>query len=1196
METFFHIPIALYLVYTRRQLLSFKSLRPETSPFVWFPQPVHSPNVGVSMRRLSLRHAAVALLSLTLAQQLVWAAAFKGPSTFPAHLGPTSIVVADFNGDGNLDIAIANRTSNDISVLLGKGNGTFNPQVKYSSGNGTDPVAIAAADFNGDGKPDLVVVNSATKNVSVLMNTGTGTFNAPVKYTVGTNPSAVAVGDLNGDGVADIAVTNSGSSTVTVLINNGTGTFATGKNYATDASPSSIVIADFDGDGANDLAVANLGGNDVSILHNQGSGTFSSAANYCVVSVSGSCNSVGAVDPLSLVAVDLDGDGKPDLAVASASQSVVTLLNNGSGTFTLTAQSGASRSPQAIAAGIFVTGGPQDLVAADAGANSFEIFNGTGNGNLATPLRYISGAQPQAIAVGDFNKDGKLDVAIANFVDNDVAVVLGNGDGTFQDIQSVISGSQVRSVATGDFNKDGKTDFLANNSSAGNFSVNLFSGNGKGAFTLASTVSFPTDVFSIAAQDFDQDKNLDFVVANQTSNQVSVVFGLGNGTFNPSIATYSTDAGPVSVATGDFNKDGYPDIVTANASANDISVLMNTKTGSFNPAVNYPAGTNPVAVAVADLNNDGFPDIVVANSGSNTVTVLMNNGNGTFAAPVNYGVGDGPASIATAELNGDLYADLIVTNKTDNSVSVLLGNGDGTFQQTVSYTIPNSGATAAIAADITADGILDLVVAENTTNAIGVLQGNGDGSFQGSVNYKIGVFPMAVAAADVSGDGKVDVLAGNFGGGDVTVLINQSPAAALSFTPASLAFGNGQVGSTSSAKVVTLTNKGNTVLNISSISTSADYPMTTTCGSTLASLGSCTVSVTFAPTFPGAIKGELTIKGSVTGGVVIVPISGTGQFPMVVSPLTLTFPSTPVGNTSAAQTVTVINQSSGTQTFTFSATGNYNAVASGSTPCNGTLAGLAKCTVSVSLSPTQSGAINGSFIVSGSGFLSQITSLSGTGSGGPALPLSFSPASLLFDSPALTFSSLPKTVTATNTTATALNLALTASTDWSVSGTGKTPCGGALAAGKSCQFAVVFTPSVLGYFNGSISITTGSGNPVIYDLEGLGNLASSFSPSSMTFAPQAVGTTSPGQIVKVWNFESTNMTIVGWSASGDYMAVPGGTQPCSVGGQVPPLLLPFCNLVVYFTPTKTGTISGAITVTTGWSTEAESFPVTGTGQ
>jgi hypothetical protein len=202
----------------------------------------------------------------------------------------------------------------------------------------------------------------------------------------------------------------------------------------------------------------------------------------------------------------------------------------------------------------------------------------------------------------------------------------------------------------------------------------------------------------------------------------------------------------------------------------------------------------------------------------------------------------------------------------------------------------------------------------------------------------------------------------------------------------------------------------------------------------------------------------------------------------------------------------------------------------------------------------------------------------------------------LFDSPALGFSSLPKTVIVTNTSSSTVNLTLTASTDWTVSGTGTKPCGGALTAGATCDFAVVFTPSVLGYFNGSISIATGSGNPVIYDLEGLGNLASSFSPASMSFAPQKVGTTSPGQIVKVWNFENVAMTILGWSASGDFVAVPGGTQPCAVNGQVQPLLLPFCNLVVYFTPTKTGAITGAVSVTTSWSTGSESFAVTGTGQ
>jgi hypothetical protein len=1143
------------------------------------------------MRLVSLRPTALVAFLGVMLQSFASAAAFKGPSTFGTHLAPISIAVADFNGDGNLDIAVANRSSNDISVLLGKGNGTFAKAVNYSAGTGgPDPVSIVAADVNGDGKPDLIVADLGTKSVSVFINTGTGTFSAAVVYTVGNSPSAVAVADLNGDGFPDIAVTNSADNTVSILFNSGSGTFTASGLYSTHTTPSDVVIADFNNDGHNDLAITNQGSNDVSILLNQGSGTFAAAKNYCVANASGSCTSAS---PVSLVAIDLNGDTIPDLAIASSGATVSTLLNNGSGIFSFMSIVATSVQPESIAAGVFGTGTNPSLVVADYSTNSFEIY-GNNLGSLSpTPLSYLSGSKPDAIAVGDFNNDKKLDVVVANSSDNDVAVILGTGTGTFTDLENYFFGTTTHALAVGDFNGDGLSDFLVDGRGLAS-SVNLFTGNGKGTYTEASSVPVPDQVDSIAAADFNNDKHLDFVATQTVASVVEVVLGNGNGSFGAS-ATYSTDTGPVAVAAADLNGDGYPDIVTANANGNDISVLLNTKSGTFNAAVNYPVGTAPVAIAVGDLNNDGIPDIAVVNYNSNNVSVLIGKGDGTFQTAVTYAVGNGPSGIVLAKTSGHLYPDIIVTNKTDSSVSVLLGNGDGTFQAAATYTIPGATPIGIAAADINSNGILDLVVAESATNSVGIMQGSGTGTFSGAVNYKVGVTPVAVAAVYDTG-GKYDLLVANSAGGDVTSLINQSPAAVMSASPTKLTFGNAQVGSTTASQTVTLTNKGNLSLNIASITTSADYPMTTTCGATLASLGTCTITVSFAPSFPGAISGTLTIQGSVTGDFLLVPITGTGQFPMAVSPVALTFPSTAVGHTSTAQTVTVINQSPVLQNFSFSATGNYNAVASGTNPCGSSLTAGASCTVSVSLTPTQSGAINGSFIVSGSNFIPQITSLAGTGTGGATLPLSFSPASLLFDSPALGFSSLPKTVTATNTTASALNLTLTASTDWTESGTGTAPCGGALAAGASCTFAVVFTPSVLGYFNGSISIATGSGNPVIYDLEGLGNLASSFSPSSMKFAPQAVGTTSPGQIVKVWNFENVNMTILGWSASGDFAAVPGGTQPCAINGQVPPLLLPFCNLVVYFTPTKTGAITGAVSVTTSWSTGSESFAVSGTGQ
>jgi hypothetical protein len=1149
------------------------------------------------MRRVSPRYAALVAVCGVLLQTFASAAAFKGPTVFGAHLAPISIAVADFNGDGNLDIALANRSSNDISVLLGKGNGTFATQVKYAAGTGgPDPVSIVAADVNGDGKPDLIVADSGTNKISVLINSGTGTFGTAVPYSVGKVPSAVAVGDLNGDGFPDIAVTNSADSTVTILLNSGSGTFTVSNTYPTDVNPSAVVIANL-GNGSNDLAVANQGGNDVSILLNQGNGTFAAAKNYCVVSTAGSCNSVAAVSPVSLVAVDLNGDNKIDLAVASLGQSVTTLLNNGSGVFTLTATATSSQTPQAIAAGLFSTSTTPALVVADNSTNSFEIYPGTGNGNLATPLSYLSGSKPIAIAVGDFNNDKKLDVAVVNNTDDDVAVILGTGTGTFTDIENFIAGANSTALVVGDFNGDNLADYLVNNSSNGSNSVELFTGNGKSVFTQVTSVPFASAVTAIARGDFNNDGKLDFVVAQQSANGVSVALNNGNSTFTAPVS-YSTASGPVAVAAADFNGDGYADIVTANSTGNDISVLLNTKSATFNPATNFPVGTAPSAIAVGDLNNDGFIDVVVANSGSANISVLLGKGDGTFQAPTTYAVGNGPAGITLGETSGNIYPDIIVSNKTDNTVSVLLGNGDGTFQAATTYSIPSSSPVGVTTADINANGIIDLIVTESASNSVGVMQGNGNGTFAGAVNYKVGVTPL-VSAAAYDTAGKFDLLVANSGGGDISALVNQSPTPSMSASPTKLAFGNAQIGNTTASQTVTLSNKGNTALTIGSIITSADYPMTTTCGSTLGSQASCTITVSFAPTFPGAINGTITIQGNVTGDYLIIPITGTGQYPMATSPASLTFAATAVGKTSAPQTVTVINQTTATQSFTFTATGNYNAVGSGTAPCGSSLAAGAKCTVAVTLSPTQSGAINGSFIVtanSSSNFLPQITSLSGSGTGGSTLPLSFSPASLLFDSPALGFSSLPKTVTAKNTTTSTLNLALTASQDWTVSGTGKTPCGGSLAAGASCQFAVVFTPSVLNYFNGSISITTGSGSPVIYDLEGLGNLDSSFSPASMKFGPQAVGTTSPGQIVKVWNFENTNMTILGWAASGDFAAVPGGSQPCAVNGQVPPLLLPFCNLVVYFTPTRTGAINGAVSVTTSWATGSESFAVSGTGQ
>src|SRR6516164_340033 len=135
--------------------------------------------------------------------------ALSAPRGFDAGSGPQSVAVGDFNGDGKPDLAVVNSYSNNVSVLLGNGDGTFQPAVSYGTGSGTGPAFVAVGDFNHDGKLDLAVANSNSSNVSVLLGNGDGTFQTAVNYDVGGAPTSIAVGDFNHDGKLDLAVANS---------------------------------------------------------------------------------------------------------------------------------------------------------------------------------------------------------------------------------------------------------------------------------------------------------------------------------------------------------------------------------------------------------------------------------------------------------------------------------------------------------------------------------------------------------------------------------------------------------------------------------------------------------------------------------------------------------------------------------------------------------------------------------------------------------------------------------------------------------------------------------------------------------------------------------------------------------------------------------------------------------------------------
>jgi Bacterial Ig-like domain (group 3)/FG-GAP-like repeat/FG-GAP repeat len=338
-------------------------------------------------------------------RNLLSGVSFSAPVPYAVGQGPFSVAVGDFNGDGKPDMAVVNVFSNSVSVLLGNGDGTFHMAKNFAVGD--QPSSLAVGDFNGDGKLDLVVANEHSNNVSVLLGNGDGTFQPAQNFFAGAS-SSVTVGDFNGDGKLDLAVAI--GSSVSVLLGSGDGTFQTARNFAAGIGPISVTVGDFNGDGKPDLAVANFNSNNVSVLLGNGDGTFQTARNFAA-----------GIDPISVTVGDFNGDSKPDLAVANFNN-VSVLLGNGDGTFQAAKNFGAGADPRWVAVGDFNGDGKPDLAVANPNSGTFSVFLGNGDGTFQTAQNF--GGHSSTVAVGDFNGDGKPDLALANFTGNTVDVLL----------------------------------------------------------------------------------------------------------------------------------------------------------------------------------------------------------------------------------------------------------------------------------------------------------------------------------------------------------------------------------------------------------------------------------------------------------------------------------------------------------------------------------------------------------------------------------------------------------------------------------------------------------------------------------------------------------------------------------------------------------------------------------------------------
>ncbi len=749
---------------------------------------------------------------------------FQAPVAYFAN-SPYAVATGDFNGDGKADIVTADDNQN-VAVLLGNGDGTFQPAVMFPAGN--SPVAVSVADFNGDGRADVVVANGAGASIAVLLGNGDGTLQPPTAFATGKSPSSLAIGDFNGDGITDVTAVNSTDNTVSVLLGKGDGTFQAAQTYSAGSAPNGVIAGDFNWDGKLDFAVTNGGDGTLSVFAGNGDGTFKQPVAYPAGS-----------QPDSVTIGDFNGDEKPDLAVAdyasNGAGTVSLLLGNGDGSFQAPVIYPVGSYPSFILAGDINGDGRADLAIANDGGNSLSLLL------AATPPPTTSIALSSSINPASAGQSVTLTAALTpqgatgTVVFLDGSAILGtgtlSGGNAAITVSSVGIGSHpLTAFYSGDSSNGAATSALLIQTISGLATATVLATNPNPSVAgqmvnltatispagATGTVTFRDGQLVIGTANVIQGAATIAVSFTAGPHSLTAIYG-GDGTYGssssegltqpvtlpltPTTISLSSSANPsvygrgiivtaavspasasgtvtlydgtaiigserltagqaafhtAQLASGTRSLSAYyaGDTNNTASSSTVLSQAVNTVAAiGFQSAVSYGNLTSPAGFATGDLNGDGKTDLVVANSGFGNVAVMLGNGDGTFQAPQYIAPGTNPAAVTLADFNGDGNPDIAVANSSGSAV-ILTGNGDGTFQPPMSYALGGAPSSITVG-DFNGDGKADIVTANAQGGNVSVLLGSGDGTFQASRNYAAGTQPYSVVVGDWNGDGQV---------------------------------------------------------------------------------------------------------------------------------------------------------------------------------------------------------------------------------------------------------------------------------------------------------------------------------------------------------------------------------------------------------------------------------------------------------
>jgi hypothetical protein len=688
--------------------------------------------------------------------------------------------VADLTGDGIPDLIVTNLRDGSVSVLLGNGDGTFQPQQTFSVGN--YPTSVAVADLTGDGIPDLIVTNLRDGSVSVLLGNGDGTFQTQKTIAIGNYFFSVAVADVNGDGKPDLIVANYDGNSVRVLLGNGDGTF-------TPTSPSSGVplrntpyLADLSGDGILDSVILDSAGN---ILVRKGlpggNNQFASPViiNAPVFDPQASTSENLAARDLTILSTGTGSaiataDSLPDPNLLATTQqfvySVSLYTQQSNGTFGRTIAFTTDSAPTRIIAGdltapVGTTHGLDDLVVANSLDNSVTIAFQTAPGVFDSKTITIPvGITPSDIALTDVNGDGLLDIVVTDQASGDITVLLNDPTHSFQQEERFRAGTGLFEVDTA---------------------------------TGTAQVSSLNQSVSLAAGNFTGDGRNDLVVVNRGAHSFTVLPNDGNGGFHDPQAdlTTSTSAGlaineqPGPVVTADFH--GTDGLDPRRSATGDLAILMedrgevwiytNNGDGTFTLGQQIPVGSLATGLAVVRGRAPGLFDLLVGNQFGDILR-LVGNGNGTFTPPPPLTGDSVPLDVIPLGSQGTPHA--LVADQMSGRVSIQAPTSTGSHYGTVEDLTNDPSLHLAPGAVQWAQlegpsGFFDAVVVASGGNSVMVYRTifvdpvTGKPTFAAPVTYAVGTDPVAITIQDVNGDGVPDMLVANHGSNDVSVIFGK---------------------------------------------------------------------------------------------------------------------------------------------------------------------------------------------------------------------------------------------------------------------------------------------------------------------------------------------------------------------------------------------------------------------------------------